>query len=412
MDNINLEKIRKDFPILSKLVHQVPLVYFDNAATTQKPLQVIEALKNYYEEHNANPHRGAHLLSVLATADYEDTREKVRKFINANSSKEIVFTRNATESLNLIAYSYGRNFLKPEDEILLSISEHHSNIVPWQEVAKVTGAVIRYMYVNEDGRLDLDEIQRNLSKKTKIVSICHMSNVLGTIHPIKEIGDLAHGVGAILIVDGAQSIPHMRIDVKDLNADFFVFSAHKMYGPMGIGVLYGKEELLQKMPPFLFGGDMIEYVSEGDTTFAELPYKFEAGTQNVEGVVGLSAAIDYIEAIGYEVIEKSEKELTEYALLKLTENPFIKVYGPKDLINRGGVISFSLQDAHPHDVASIVDTYGIALRSGHHCAQPLMKYLKVNSTCRVSFSFYNTKKEIDIFITGLNKVREVLGYGA
>ena len=412
MNNFDLEKIRLDFPILSKPVHQVPLVYFDNAATTQKPIQVINSIKKYYEEFNANPHRGAHLLSVLATKAYEDTREKVKNFINAESSKEIIFTRNATESLNLIAYSYGRAFLKPGDEILLSITEHHSNIVPWQVVAKATGAIIKYLYVNQEGRLDLDQIKMDINDRTKIVSICHMSNVLGTIHPIKKIGELAHKVGAIFIVDGAQSIPHMKIDVKDLGADFFVFSGHKMYAPMGIGVLYGKTELLEKMPPFLYGGDMIEYVSEQETSFAEIPYKFEAGTQNVEGVVGLSEAIDYIENVGYKNIEKSEKELTEYALTKLLESPLITVYGPKNLQNRGGVISFNLQDAHPHDVASIIDTCGVALRSGHHCAQPLMKYLKVNSTCRISFAFYNTKAEIDIFINGLKKVREVFGYGA
>jgi len=412
MNNFDLEKIRLDFPILSKPVHQVPLVYFDNAATTQKPIQVINSIKKYYEEFNANPHRGAHLLSVLATKAYEDTREKVKNFINAESSKEIIFTRNATESLNLIAYSYGRAFLKPGDEILLSITEHHSNIVPWQVVAKATGAIIKYLYVNQEGRLDLDQIKMDINDRTKIVSICHMSNVLGTIHPIKKIGELAHKVGAIFIVDGAQSIPHMKIDVKDLGADFFVFSGHKMYAPMGIGVLYGKTELLEKMPPFLYGGDMIEYVSEQETSFAEIPYKFEAGTQNVEGVVGLSEAIDYIENLGYKNIEKSEKELTEYALTKLLESPLITVYGPKNSQNRGGVISFNLQDAHPHDVASIIDTCGVALRSGHHCAQPLMKYLKVNSTCRISFAFYNTKAEIDIFINGLKKVREVFGYGA
>jgi len=412
MNNFDLEKIRLDFPILSKPVHQVPLVYFDNAATTQKPIQVINSIKKYYEEFNANPHRGAHLLSVLATKAYEDTREKVKNFINAESSKEIIFTRNATESLNLIAYSYGRAFLKPGDEILLSITEHHSNIVPWQVVAKATGAIIKYLYVNQEGRLDLDQIKMDINDRTKIVSICHMSNVLGTIHPIKKIGELAHKVGAIFIVDGAQSIPHMKIDVKDLGADFFVFSGHKMYAPMGIGVLYGKTELLEKMPPFLYGGDMIEYVSEQETSFAEIPYKFEAGTQNVEGVVGLSEAIDYIENVGYKNIEKSEKELTEYALTKLLESPLITVYGPKNSQNRGGVISFNLQDAHPHDVASIIDTCGVALRSGHHCAQPLMKYLKVNSTCRISFAFYNTKAEIDIFINGLKKVREVFGYGA
>jgi cysteine desulfurase/selenocysteine lyase len=412
MDNFNIDNIRKDFPILSREVNGKPLVYLDNAATTHKPIQVLAAMRKYYEEENANPHRGAHKLSVLATEAYEGTREKVKQFIGADSSKEIIFTKNATEALNLIAYSYGLNFLEPGDEVLLSITEHHSNLVPWQRVAKKTGAILKYMYIDEGGRIPLSEVESKLNKRTKIVGIGHMSNALGTIHPVKKIAELAHKFGAVVIVDGAQSIPHMKIDVKDLDADFFVFSGHKMLGPMGIGVLYGKEAILDKMPPFLSGGDMIEYVTEQETTFAELPFKFEAGTQNVGGAVGLLAAIDYIEKIGYPTIQARERLLTKYALERLTNNPYVTIHGPKDLENRGGVISFSLADVHPHDLSSIVDNSGVALRAGHHCAQPLMAYLKVPGTSRISFYFYNTKEEIDIFIEALKNAREVLGYGS
>lgn len=408
MDN----EYRKDFPILESKINGNNLVYFDNAATTQKPKIVIDALNDYYNKDNANPHRGAHYLSVAATRDYEDTREKIKTFINASSSKEIVFTKNATESLNLIAYSYAEKFIEEDDEIVLSISEHHSNIVPWQRIARIKKAKLKYVYVNEDGRLSLEDIKNTITSKTKIVSIAHMSNVLGTIHPIKEIGKIAHENGAILVVDGAQSIPHMKIDVQDLGADFFVFSGHKMLAPMGIGILYGKEALLEKANPFLMGGDMIEYVSEQETSFAELPFKFEAGTQNVEGAIGLSAAIDYINEIGYEKIHNIEAELTEYALEKLLAIPYVNVIGPKDMESRGGVISFTYKDVHPHDLASIVDTYGVALRSGHHCAQPLMKYYKIAASARISFYFYNTKEEVDQFIYALSKVREVLHLGA
>lgn len=412
MNKLNAEEIRKDFPILSQKVNGKPLVYLDNAATTHKPEQVLKAMRDYEHMHNGNPHRGAHYLSVAATEAYEGAREKVRKFINAAKTEEIIFTRNATESLNLVAYSYGMNFIEKGDEIVLCISEHHSNIVPWQKVAKTKGAVLKYMYINSDFRLPMDEIKEKITDKTKLVAIAQISNVLGTIYPVKEIAEYAHSKGAVVLVDGAQSVPHMKVDVRDIDADFFVFSGHKMLAPMGIGVLYGRESLLEKMPPFLMGGDMIEYVEEQDTTFAELPFKFEAGTQNVQGAVGLSAAIDYLKNIGLDNINAYEKELTAYALEKMKEIPYVKIYGPNDVKGRGGVIAFNIEGCHPHDVASIVDTYGVAVRSGHHCAQPLGKYLGAPATCRASFYFYNTKEEIDVFIDSIKNVRKWLGYGS
>lgn len=412
MRDFKVEEFRKDFPILSETVHGNPLVYLDNAATTHKPNQVLEAMRNYHHKHNGNPHRGAHYLSVMATEAYENTREKVRKFINAARTEEIIFTRNATESLNLIAYSYGMNFINEGDEIVLCISEHHSNIVPWQKVAKARKAVLKYMYLNSDYRLDMNEVKEKITDKTKLVGIAQMSNVLGTIYPVKEIAEYAHSKGAVVLVDGAQAVPHIKVDVRDIDADFFVFSGHKMLAPMGIGVLYGKKELLEKMPPFLFGGDMIEYVEEQNTTFAELPFKFEAGTQNVEGAVGLSAAIDYLEDIGLDKIHEYEMELTAYALEKMMEIPYVKIYGSTDLKNRGGVISFSIEGCHPHDVSSIVDTYGVAIRAGHHCAQPLMKFVGAPATSRASFYFYNTKEEVDVFIDSIKNVRRWLGYGS
>jgi cysteine desulfurase/selenocysteine lyase len=412
MREFKVDEIRKDFPILSQTVNDKPLVYLDNAATTHKPVQVLEAVSAYHYLHNGNPHRGAHYLSVKATEDYENTREKVRKFINAASEKEIIFTKNATESLNLIAYSYGMNFINAGDEIVLCISEHHSNLVPWQKVAKAKGAVLKFMYLSSDYRLTMEEVKAKITDKTKLVSLAFMSNVLGTIYPVKDVAEFAHSKGAVVIVDGAQAVPHMKVDVRAIDADFFVFSGHKMLAPMGIGVLYGKKSLLEKMPPFLMGGDMIEYVEEQDTTFAELPFKFEAGTQNVEGAVGLSAAIDYLENIGLDKIHEYELQLTGYALVKMRELPNIKIYGPRDLENRGGVISFSIEGCHPHDTASIVDTYGVAIRAGHHCAQPLMKYLGAPATSRASLYFYNTKEEIDIFIESLKSVRKWLGYGS
>ncbi len=408
----DIHSIRRDFPTLTQEVHGQPLVYLDNAATTHKPKAVLEAVSAYYEKDNANPHRGAHALGVAATLAYEDARETVREFLNASHSKEIIFTRNATEALNLIAYSYGLNNINEGDEILLCISEHHSNLVPWQYIAKSKKATLNYLYLKADYTLDMEEVHKKITHRTRLVSIAQMSNVLGTVYPVKEIAAYAHEKGAVVVIDGAQSVPHGPVDVRDIDADFFVFSGHKMMAPMGIGVLYGKAAILEQMPPFLMGGDMIEYVEEQSTSFAELPNKFEAGTQNVGGAVGLAAAINYLKKIGFDQLHRHEAQLTAYALEGLQKLPYIKIYGPDMSTERGAVISFSLEGCHPHDVASIVDTYGVALRAGHHCAQPLMKYLQAPATNRISFYLYNTKEEIDIFLDSITKVRRVLGYGS
>ena len=394
---------REDFPILNNR----EMAYLDNGATTQKPKQVLEALKKFYENENANPHRGAYALSMEATEAYENTRNKIAKFINAKNSEEIIFSKNATESLNLIAYSYGLDNLKENDEVVLSIMEHHSNIVPWQYVTKKTKSKLKYMYINDDFEISKKEIEEKITDKTKIVGITHVSNVLGTINPVKDIIKYAHEKGAIVILDASQSIPHFKIDVQDLDADFVVFSGHKMLAPLGIGVLYGKKELLQKMNPFLMGGDMIEYVHEQETTFAPLPNKFEAGTQNVEGVVGLGAAIDYINKIGYENIEKEEKELTAYARKELEKLDFLDLYLTPNEENHSSVFSFNIKGIHPHDVASILDTEGVYVRSGNHCAQPLLRYLGIDSTCRASLYFYNTKEEIDKLVKALIKTNNI-----
>ena len=400
----------EDFPLLQQTDKGKRLVYLDNGATTQKPLSVIHAIEQYYTTFNANPHRGAYELSVQATEIYENTREKVRDFLGAAKISEIIFTKNATESLNLIAYSYGMNFIQAGDEIVISIAEHHSNLVPWQQVAKAKGAVLKYLYVNTDGVLSEEELDSKITGKTKLVAVTHVSNVLGIINPVKRIAEKAHAVGAVVVVDGAQSIPHLPVNVRELDVDFFVFSGHKMLAPMGIGVLYGKEKLLDAMPPFLFGGDMIEYVQEQDTTFAPLPAKFEAGTQNVGGAMGLSAAIDYLNRVGMSAIEECEKELVRYAITKLSKLPYVTLYGCGDLVDKTGVISFNVQDVHPHDVSTILDADGIAIRAGHHCAHPLLQYLGVNATCRASLYFYNTKDDVDALIDSLSRVRKVMGY--
>ncbi len=398
---MNNYDIKKDFHILKDIT------YLDSGATTQKPVQVINAIKNYYENNNANPHRGAYKLSIKATDVYDEARKKVSQFINARQTNEIVFTRNATESLNLIAYSYGMNNIKKGDTILLSIMEHHSNLVPWQNVCKKNGAKLEYMYVNNEGLLYEEDICKKIVPGVKVVGITQVSNVLGTINPVKEIVKRAHQVGAIVVVDASQSVPHMKVNVQDLDADFLVFSGHKMLAPLGIGVLYGKRELLNKLSPFLFGGDMIEYVYEQETTYAEVPTKFEAGTQNVEGAIGLSAAIDYLNNIGMNDVQKMEEEILEYAMSKLLKLDFITVYGPKDLSKHAGVISFNVNGVHPHDVASILDSNNVCIRSGNHCAQPLLRYMGLDSTCRASFYIYNTKEDVDKLIESLNKTRKV-----
>lgn len=392
-------KFKDEFPILQKR----KISYLDSGATTQKPQCVIDTIESYYKECNANPHRGAYSLSIEATEKYETTREKIAKFINARNREEIIFSKNATESLNLIAYSYGLDNLKKDDEVVLSIMEHHSNLVPWQYVTKKTNSKLKFMYINKDYELSKEEIESKITDKTKVVGITHVSNVLGTINNVKEIIKYAHKKGAVVIVDASQSIPHMKIDVQDLDADFLVFSGHKMFAPLGIGVLYGKKELLNKMTPFLMGGDMIEYVYEQNTTFAPLPNKFEAGTQNVEGVIGLGAAIDYIEKIGYKEIQNVEEAITKYAVNELSKLDFLEIYITPHSENHSSVISFNIKGVHPHDVASILDSNGVCVRSGNHCAQPLLRYLGMDSTCRASFSIYNTKEDVDNLVEALKK---------
>ena len=390
---------KDEFPILQER----KISYLDSGATTQKPQCVIDAIESYYKECNANPHRGAYSLSIEATEKYESTREKIAKFINARNREEIIFSKNATESLNLIAYSYGLDNLKKDDEVVLSIMEHHSNLVPWQYVTKKTNSRLKFMYINKDYELSKEEIESKITDKTKVVGITHVSNVLGTINNVKEIIKYAHKKGAVVMVDASQSIPHMKIDVQDLDADFLIFSGHKMFAPLGIGVLYGKKELLNKMTPFLMGGDMIEYVYEQNTTFAPLPNKFEAGTQNVEGVIGLGAAIDYIEKIGYKEIQNVEEAITKYAVNELSKLDFLELYITPHLENHSSVISFNIKGVHPHDVASILDSNGVCVRSGNHCAQPLLRYLGMDSTCRASFSIYNTKEDVDNLVEALKK---------
>ena len=390
---------KDEFPILQER----KISYLDSGATTQKPQCVIDAIESYYKECNANPHRGAYSLSIEATEKYESTREKIAKFINARNREEIIFSKNATESLNLIAYSYGLDNLKKDDEVVLSIMEHHSNLVPWQYVTKKTNSKLKFMYINKEYELSKEEIESKITDKTKVVGITHVSNVLGTINNVKEIIKYAHKKGAVVIVDASQSIPHMKINVQDLDADFLVFSGHKMFAPLGIGVLYGKKELLNKMPPFLMGGDMIEYVYEQNTTFAPLPNKFEAGTQNVEGVIGLGAAIDYIEKIGYKEIQNVEEAITKYAVNELSKLDFLELYITPHSENHSSVISFNIKGVHPHDVASILDSNGVCVRSGNHCAQPLLRYLDMDSTCRASFSIYNTKEDVDNLVEALKK---------
>ena len=401
---IDVEKIRKDFPILDQIVNDEPLVYLDNAATTQKPKAVLEAVNRYYQEDNANVHRGVHTLAERATASYEAARETVRRFINAFSTKEVLFTRGTTTGLNWIG-RFAEEILEEGDEVLISIMEHHSNILPWQEACRKTGAKLVYAYL-KDGGLDLEDFREKLTDRTKFVSITHASNVLGVINPIQELAQLAHEKGAIMVVDGAQSVPHMKIDVQKLDADFFVFSGHKMAGPTGIGILYGKEHYLNQMSPVEFGGEMIDFVYEQSATWKELPWKFEAGTPNMAGAIGLAAAIDYLEAIGMDAIEHHEQELIAYVFPKLQAIEGLKIYGSQDLAKRSGVISFNLGNLHPHDLATALDYEGVAVRAGHHCAQPLIQYLEVPATARASFYLYNTKEDCDKLVEALIKTKE------
>ena len=404
-----IEEIRKEFPFLNLKPNGKQIVYFDNGATTQKPREIIDNIKNFYESENGNPHRGAHYLAMKSTEVYEGARQKVADFIGAKKPSEVVFLRNATEALNLLAYSYGLNNLKEGDEIVISIMEHHSNLVPWQEVCKKTGAKLKFLYVDDDMQIPFSEIEEKVTKNTKIVSITGASNVVGTNPDIEKIVKYAReNSDAKIILDGAQLVPHRKVDVSELDVDFMAFSGHKMYSALGIGVLYGKEELLNKMDIFLSGGDMIEYVYEDHTTFLDAPQRFEAGTANVEGAVNLAAGIDFIEKYGMEKIDEYERYLTDYCYNKLKNLDYLEVYTTSDN-NRAPVISFNFKEAHPHDVASILDTYGIAIRSGHHCAQPLHRYLGSNFSCRASFAIYNTVEEIDYFVEHLEDVRRILG---
>lgn len=404
MSKLDVEVFRKDFSILDQIVNDEPLVYLDNAATTQKPTQVLEAIAAYYEKDNANVHRGVHTLAERATAVYEAARERVCSFIHAASTKEVLFTRGTTTGLNWVA-RYAESVLQPGDEVLISVMEHHSNIIPWQEACKKTGARLIYAYL-KDGMLDFADFRSKLTEKTRFVALAHVSNVLGVVNPIKEIADLVHQANALLVVDGAQSVPHMKIDVQDLDVDFFAFSGHKMLGPTGIGVLYGKEELLERMSPVEFGGEMIDFVYEQEATWKELPWKFEAGTPNIAGAIGLAAAIDYLDKIGMETVHQYEQELLAYVFPKLQAVEGLTIYGSEDLAQRSGVISFNLAGLHPHDVATALDYEGVAVRAGHHCAQPLLSYLGVAATVRASFYMYNTKADCDKLVEALQKTKE------
>ncbi|MDO4619648.1 MAG: SufS family cysteine desulfurase [Lachnospiraceae bacterium] len=397
---------RKDFPILQDERY----IYFDNAATSQRPKQVMDAIADFYSATNANPLRGLYEWSVGATDAYENARQKVADFIGAASSQEIVFTRNASESLNLAAWCYSRLAIREGDEIVIGITEHHSNLLPWQRVARETGAVLRFLECDEEGAYSDEEIASKVGPKTKLIAIGQVSNVLGTKNPVKKLADLVHANGGVIIVDGAQSAPHMAVNVRELEADFFAFSGHKMLGPMGIGVLYGRKELLEEMPPFLVGGEMIEFVTREDATYAELPHKFEAGTVNAAGAVGLAAAIDYLKNVGFEEIEKQELKLTTQLLEEMRKLPYMTVYGSSDPANHCGIVSFNIEGCHPHDVSSILDMDHVCIRAGHHCAQPLMQYMNVGSTCRASLYFYNTEEEVSRFMDSIRKVRSELGY--
>ena len=407
--SIAIEKIRRDFQILDQIVNDEPLVYLDNAATTQKPKQVLDVLRHYYEQDNANVHRGVHTLAERATAEYEASRDKLKDFINANSRKEVLFTRGTTTGLNWVA-KFAEQLLQPGDEIVISIMEHHANIIPWQQAAAKTGAVLKFAYL-KDGELDMADLVDKMTDQTKFVSITHVSNVLGVINPVKEIAKLAHDHGALMVVDGAQSAPHMTIDVQDLDCDFFTLSGHKMAGPTGIGVLYGKEALLNQMDPIEFGGEMIDFVYEQTATWTELPWKFEAGTPNIADAIGLGAAVDYLTELGMANIHQHEQELIDYVMPKLREIDGLTIYGPKDNHRRGGVISFNIDGLHPHDVATALDMEGVAVRAGHHCAQPLINYLDVSATARASFYIYNTFADCDKLVEAITLTKEFFKHG-
>ncbi|MEC0180674.1 cysteine desulfurase [Paenibacillus peoriae] len=404
---MNTALIREQFPILHQEINGHPLVYLDNAATSHKPLAVIEAIKHYYEYDNSNVHRGVHTLGSRATDAYEGAREKVARFLNAKRSQEIIFTRGTTTALNLVASSYGRANCQAGDEIVITPMEHHSNLIPWQQVAKATGATLKYIPLQEDGSVDLADVENTITENTKIVAIAHVSNVLGVINPVKEIAAIAHRKGAIIVVDGAQSVPHMKVDVQDIDADFYAFSGHKMCAPTGIGALYGKKALLENMEPIEFGGEMIDDVGLYESTWKELPWKFEGGTPIIAGVVGLGAAIDFLESIGLDAIAQHESRLVNYALGRLREVDGLKIYGPAE--RHVGLVTFNLDDVHPHDVATVLDSKGVAVRAGHHCCQPLMRWLKASATARASFYLYNTEADVDALVSALIQTKEYFG---
>ena len=406
MVKLNTEKIKQDFPIFNQKINDETLVYLDNAATSQIPKFVEEKVRDFNEKERANVHRGVHTLGLRATNQYESSRQKVANFIGANNAKEVIFTSGCTDSLNLVAASFGEQNIQAGDEILVSIMEHHSNLLPWQQLAKRKQAKLNFIEINSDGLLDIENLKSKISSKTRIVALTHVSNVLGTINPIKELTDLAHEKGAIVVVDGAQAVGHFPIDVAQLNVDFYAFSGHKMFAPTGIGVLYGKKDLLDKMPPYRLGGEMIANVTREGATWAEVPYKFEAGTPNIAGAIGLGAAIDYLQSLDFELIQKHEQELTSYALEKLKNVSGLTIYGPQKSNGRIGVISFNLKNIHPHDLATALDLNGIEVRAGHHCAQPLMASLDTESTVRASLSIYNTKDDIDKLVSSLHEAKE------
>ncbi|CUA80504.1 cysteine desulfurase [Anoxybacillus suryakundensis] len=404
---MNGKELRQLFPILDQQVNGKPLVYLDSAATSQKPLSVIEAIDNYYRQYNSNVHRGVHTLGTKATDAYEGAREKVRRFIGAASTEEIIFTRGTTTAINLVAASYGRANVREGDEIVITYMEHHSNIIPWQQVARQTGATLKYIPLQPDGTIRLADVEQTVTSNTKIVAVMHVSNVLGTINPVKEIAQIAHKNGAVVVVDGAQSTPHMKVNVQELDCDFYAFSGHKMCGPTGIGVLYGKKRLLEQMEPVEFGGEMIDFVGLYESTWKELPWKFEGGTPIIAGAIGLGAAIDFLEQIGLDYIAEHEHRLAQYALEQLSTIDGLTIYGPKE---RAGLVTFNIDGVHPHDVATVLDAEGIAVRAGHHCAQPLMKWLNVTATARASFYLYNTEEEIDALVSALKKTKEYFSY--
>jgi cysteine desulfurase/selenocysteine lyase len=402
---LDVAKIRKDFPILERKVHGVPLVYLDNAATSQKPRQVIDALVYYYENTNANIHRAVHTLGEEATAAYEGAREKVRAFINAPSTESIIFTRNTTEAINLVAYSWGRANIKEGDEILLTQMEHHSNLIPWQQLAKAKGATVRYVPVTPQGTLELNGLENLFDARTKMMALAHVSNSLGTINPVEKIAAEAQRRGVMLLVDGAQGTPHLPVDVQAIGADFYAFSAHKMLGPTGVGVLYGRQELLEEMEPFLGGGEMIRKVTFEGATWNDLPWKFEAGTPNIADVIAFGSALDYLSELGMDNVRQHEAEITAYALDRMATIPDIILYGP-DASQRGGVVSFNIPHLHPHDIGTVLDRHGVAIRSGHHCTQPLMRCLGISGTARASFYVYNTPEEVDALVDAVKAARE------